>query len=101
MFNQLLLDIRDQFLHIIITINSVAEGVRIILWYSMPEDLCSKIYVSWDIIKIFLIIFLAPVWISNGLHHLFCSTDIHYEVVNMDEDVFIIMFTCRQPVFGH
>ena len=84
-----------------ITRNSISERFGIILWFSIPADLCSKVYVWWTKHKLHFLIFLKTVCLANGLHHLFCSTDVHHEISHMYEYLIIIEFTCREPIIGH
>ena len=69
MVNQLILYISAHVLHIMVTTNSVEEGVRIILWLLMPVDLWSKVYVGRTIQKTRFILFcywydLLMAWIT-------------------------------------
>ena len=101
MLYQILLNIIHNILHIKITSNSVSKGFIIIIWFLMPADLCSKVYVGWTIWKTSFIIFLDIVCLSNVLNHLLCSIAIHHELFNMDEKLFIISFTCKQTIIGY
>ena len=101
MIHKILLYIRNHVLHIMVTKNSAAEWVSTILCLLMPADMCSKVYFGWTIWKTCFIIFLELVCLAYVLHHLFWSRDNYHEVVHMDEDVLIIMFTYRKTIIGH
>ena len=84
-----------------ITRNSISERFGIILWFSIPADLCSKVYVWWTKHKLHFLIFLKTVCLANGLHHLFCSTAVHHDISHRYEYVLIIEFIRREPIIGH
>ena len=78
------MEVSNNFIRIMIIINSVSEGVGIKFWLSMLAYLFPKVCVGWPVQKARFLIFDESLCLYNGLNNLLYYMDNHNEAINMD-----------------